>query len=298
MISQTIYKPRISGMGGKYASHASFLSAAIHAGIRVRRDWDRLYIPAVIYASAITVDQNTNVTVEDSSDGVCLPPAGTFRADFSGQTGQITGSKIYWRSRKLQGDGTFEEWKKMGSGPTADPYEGNGPIMTSADAGVCQLEALLVLPNGSQVEFPYVRMRDARSIEDSTFTTNDLQQAGSPDFFGVTSNQISLDIRNKAVKWLGSVQYGFTKQIEVDFDNMFSPDMRNADKCNLFVTHTARSVGATTPYFIYKNGGYLQVFHSRRSHMMIGMATLGYICISVHLDGFMVIQIHRYNLEV
>jgi hypothetical protein len=32
-LSQTIYKPRISGMGGKTASHASFLTSAKHAAI-------------------------------------------------------------------------------------------------------------------------------------------------------------------------------------------------------------------------------------------------------------------------
>ncbi len=209
------------------------------------------YLPSVISANRITVAANMDVTVLDSSDGVCLPLQGSFQAMFPAPTENFAGTKIYWRSRRLKGDGMFEGWKKMAPGPTANPYEGNNPTITPAEAGVFQFEALLTFPNGNEIEFPYVRMQDARSIKDSSVIPllNALQQAGSPDFFGVTSNQLSLEIRNKAVKWLGSTKYSFNKNVEVDFDSLWNPDMTNKDKCTLFVTHVSRSVGATTPYY-------------------------------------------------
>ena len=159
---------------------------------------------------------------------------------------------IFWNEKKLKGNGLFEPPARMTTGPKIFPEADNAySTITHSTSGVFQLDAIIHLENGLEIEVPYVRMQNARSIQDGSPEPqiNELLKAGTLDFFGVSSNQTSLDIRNKAVTFLGSTRYSFDKQMEVDFDNLFNPTMKDRNKCTIFVTHISRSVGATTPYY-------------------------------------------------
>lgn len=122
--------------------------------------------------------------------------------------------------------------------------------MDSRQAGIYQLQALLVLPNGLEIELPFVRMRNAKSIKDSLDTENLLQKAGAPDFFGVTFDDKDIAIRNKAMSWLGSTQYRFRVDVKVDPTSWTNPDMYRRDKCSLFLLHVANTSGAPAPFYI------------------------------------------------
>ncbi len=192
-------------------------------------------------------------------DGVCVLPLDTIDVDFDGLA-NIDYSAILppevvfrWEYRKLKTDGNFEDWILMRAGGLL------GPVVTSPETswvvsyfGCFQVRALLLFPDDSFVEFPLTRMRDGRSIQDSTPLTNPLQQAGSPDFFGVAPNAISLSVRNKAASWLGATNYAKVNNVPIEPGNLLNPNMTNSDKCTVFLTHVSITAGAACPfYYLY-----------------------------------------------
>ena len=212
------------------------------------------YVPIAISAVGLLIGPDSYVTEEDRSDGVCLPATGKLQGSFNGDIGNFPESKLYWQSRKLKGDGSFENWITMVPSflDNEEWYDhGYQGIISNVEPGVFQFRVVWVFSNGNQIEFPYVRRRDSRSIKngDQIPLANELLKAGALDFFGVAENEISFKLWKKAKSFLGSTRYSFDQEVETQFDNLLSPSLKNSNKCNIFVTHVARSVGATTPYF-------------------------------------------------
>ena len=129
------------------------------------------------------------------------------------------------------------------------PLEGYHVILRGEQPGIYQLEARLILPDSREINFPFVRMRDAKSIKNRLGDTNQLLIAGKRDYFGVYMNEQSKAIRDAAVSWLGASGYSLDKNVPTQPGNIMNPSTKNRPKCNLFVTHISNSVGATTPYF-------------------------------------------------
>jgi hypothetical protein len=162
--------------------------------------------------------------------------------------------EIYWMTRKLKGDGTLEEWKAIFEPNPLDPLnplalKGAHRSVSDRLPGIYQLKAVLLLPDATQIDFPYVRMRDARSLKNSGNVPNPRLFAGQPDYFGICANPLSKAVRNKAVEWLGATGYAAANNIPIEPGNIFNPGTTGSPKCNIFVTHIANQVGATTPYF-------------------------------------------------
>lgn len=163
---------------------------------------------------------------------------------------------IQWMKRKLEGDGTLGEWNVIFQPNPDNPLNplaltGAHRSVTSLHPGIYQLKAVLVLPDASTIDFPLLRMRDGRSIKNSEDVTNPLLKAGKPDYFGICTNPLSKAVRNKAVEWLGDTGYAKVKDVAIEPGNIFNASFSTAGspKCNIFVTHIANQVGATTPYF-------------------------------------------------
>ncbi len=200
-------------------------------------------------------DGDTDTTPVNGSDGMCINPAGGIQATFKGLHSELPqGTKILWQKRQLSGGGTMGDWVGMApAGSNAEPYEGDFVTMVVSQPGIYQLQAVLLFPNGQKVEFPYTRMRNARSIKNGDGIENPLLKAGKPDYFGVARNDRSIFVREEAIKWLGSVKYAVTEQVITDPDTITQPSTIGSPKCNLFVTHLSNRVGATTPYWVRWN---------------------------------------------
>ena len=134
--------------------------------------------------------------------------------------------------------------------PSEEKSEGDFPTMEIPEPGIYQLQAVYSFPNGQQVEFPFVRMRNAKSITNSKGDKNILLKAGQPDYFGVARNDRSVFVRDAAIRWLGSTVYSKDNPMVTDSSSLYNPDTKGRSKCNLFVTHISNSVGATTPYYV------------------------------------------------
>lgn len=191
------------------------------------------------------------------ADGVCVEPGAQVLVKFC--ENETNGDfrpewmETIWQKRQLRGDGTFYAWSNQAAIP--DAY-GDGEIISIDDPGCHQIRALVTLDDGRKVEFPYLRMRHARSIRNSRNVDNPLLKAGQPDYLGVAENPLSLNVRNRAVEWLGSAKYRKAVNVPTQPGHQFNPDLGitpgrpdGSPKCNVFVTHIANQAGAATPYF-------------------------------------------------
>lgn len=126
----------------------------------------------------------------------------------------------------------------------------------SSKAGIFQLQAVYLFPDGTKIPIPYLRMADGKNIQDGADppNTNFNLKAGQPDYIGVCRNELSLNVRDQAVRWLGSTAYAQREQVSIKAGYIYNPDTKGANKCNLFVTHISNRVGATTPFF-YRHWG-------------------------------------------
>ena len=205
---------------------------------------------------------------EEGDNGTCVNDNEIFRVLFGNYLPTNLASyngtplKLHWFKRKLNGGGTFEPWTLMYDPfalPPTDliPLESYHAILRGEQPGIYQLEARLILPDSREINFPFVRMRDAKSIKNGDDDENPLLKAGQPDYFGVCSNDTSKYVWNAAVQWLGSALYAQTASMVTEPGNFMNPKTSGSPKCNLFVTHLANSVGARTPYFVRKKWGIL-----------------------------------------
>lgn len=210
------------------------------------------FIPATVELYGYNLfEGDHDITPVDETTGVCITPAGRIQPHFNGYgSSMIAGTRIFWQKRLLSGAGTMGAWSYIYPvDPAEDQYEGDWPTIEVADPGIYQLQAVLSFPNGQQVEFPYLRMRNAKSINNSRDVENELLKAGQPDYFGVVRNDRSIFVRDAAIRWLGSTAYSKDSPLITDPGSLYNPGMKGKSKCNLFVTHIANSVGATTPYY-------------------------------------------------
>ena len=190
-------------------------------------------------------------------DGACIITGNSFVADFGNPYPELINNyvgepvKIHWWKRQLAGGGTLGQWKQMKiPGWEELPYEGKHVALMPSMSGIYQLQARLLLPGGIPVEFPFVRLRNAKAIVNGKDIANNLLKAGQPDYFGVCLNAQALAVRDGAVPWLGSTAYRKDANwVATDPSSVLNPDTRKSPKCNIFVTHVANQVGAATPYF-------------------------------------------------
>jgi hypothetical protein len=198
------------------------------------------------------VDVNHPISGPIIENGACVIIGESFVADLNFPSDRnFPDLKIQWQKRKLESDGTLGEWTFITmDGYQATPYEGKHLALSFRNAGIYQLQALVIFPNGTKIELPFVRLRDAKSIKDSLKKENMLQKAGAPDFFGVTYDKADQKIRDTAVSWLGSKKYRVDVQVKVDPLALFNPALMGKDKCTLFLLHVANTSDAPVPYYI------------------------------------------------
>jgi hypothetical protein len=220
-------------------------------------------VPAEIVLSSSNIDNNPDYQYRDSDQGLCLLAGEAFEAylyDYRPNTKNI---KILWQKRRLRGGGTLGEWETMEplmnltesqSSEPPDDLDSRAFAYLRSDPGIFQFQAVYSFPDGTKIPIPYLRMADGKSIQNGDLVpkTNDKLKAGQPDYIGVCRNDLSLKLRNEAVRWLGSKAYNFEGKVSIQGGNPFNPNTKNRNKCNLFVTHLANRMGAVTPYFYRK----------------------------------------------
>lgn len=190
-------------------------------------------------------------------DGLCVNLLETFALDFNGTERDtvddlIPDEWITWQSRRLQADASFEAWSTFRLGNFGPEKTGNSVAVSKGLHGIFQVRAVLTPPDADPIYFPAVRMRDATNPIDSLGSKKKILTAGQPEYFGVVNEQKSLDVRNKAVSWLGSLQYA--REANVSMVGALIPPQRNpstqgSDKCNIFIAHVIGSVSAPVPYY-------------------------------------------------
>jgi hypothetical protein len=93
-------------------------------------------------------------------------------------------------------------------------------------------------------------MGHAKGMKNSNHFPNALLKAGQPDYIGVCPNEVSFRLREMAVNWIGRTDYAFRNNVTTQAELLsWNPDTSRTWKCNLFLTHLANRVGATTPYW-------------------------------------------------
>lgn len=209
------------------------------------------YVPG-----SITTETGSAYPFVVPENGTCVTSTGNFIVNFGNgfAGGGQDSMKIHWYKRKLNGTGSFEEWVQMYDPfhmPATEliPLEGWREPLRGEQPGIYQLEARLDLSDGRTIKFPFVRMRNARSIKNGDGDENPLLKAGQPDYFGVCDNDISKNVRDAAVIWLGDTGYSGTQDINTKAGDPNNPSTKGSPKCNLFVTHISNSVGASTPFY-------------------------------------------------
>lgn len=197
-------------------------------------------------------------------DGACVTPLQGFTVNFGNDRATSipyrnwTRPVVRWYKRKLLGNGTLEsngdgspKWERMSYDHDNKPFEGTHLSVHSRYPGIYQLQARMVLPEGQEIEFPFVRLRDDRSIADSSVPprVNPLQKAGSPDFFGVANGSEKILLRNSARSWLGSIQYRRGAHVDIYPGSATNPSMIDADKCTTFLLHVGNTSGMPVPFY-------------------------------------------------
>jgi hypothetical protein len=177
--------------------------------------------------------------LEPPEDGMCLVKGIGFDARIEGYYAQNIRSyqvKLLWQKRRLSGDGSFGQWENMP--PEKDIWETGADestlhldsrgyaYLSIHEAGIYQLQAVFSFPDGTKIPVPYLRMADGKNIQDGHDITNLNLKAGKPDYIGLCRDQHSLNIRNEALKWLGSTAYAFEKQVSIKAGNIFNPDTK------------------------------------------------------------------------
>ncbi len=212
------------------------------------------FLPAYVSLRETEVQEGTFpnlIAAGIPKNGICVRRYQPFHANLVGHEHYyLENAVVRWQSRRLLTNGTLTNWDWMRSASTQQPYQGHiGFVSGGENSGIHQMRAVLILPNGEHIYYPYLRMRDAKSIRDSEGTPNELLRAGQPDYFGVCLGLLSKAIRDKAVSWLGSTQYAADQQVTIMPGAIWNPNTKRSPKCNIFVTHVANSVGAYTPYY-------------------------------------------------
>ncbi len=163
--------------------------------------------------------------------------------------------EIRWMTRKLEGDRKLAtDWEAIFELDPENPLElraieGEHKSVAGMNCGIYQVKAVLILPDATMIDFPFVRMRDARSIKNRDGDPNPLLRAGQSDYIGICKDATSKAVRERAVTWLGATGYSLGANVPILPGDPDNPVTRGASKCNIFVTHIANQEGATTPYF-------------------------------------------------
>jgi hypothetical protein len=179
------------------------------------------------------------------SQGACIQLGDGARLsliNYSPGSNQIT---TEWQTRRLMGHGALADWETNTPSGSADFCPDSG--------GIYQIQALIKFSDGTKIPVPYLRMRDAKAIKNGDGLENSSLKAGQPDYVGVCWNQLSLDLRDEAIRWLGRTEYAKAARVPVEPFNPFNPSTKDRDKCSIFLTHLANRVGAETPYFYRKS---------------------------------------------
>ena len=163
--------------------------------------------------------------------------------------------ELRWMTRKLEGDRKLAtDWEAIFELDPENPLElraieGAHKSVAGMNCGIYQVKAVLILPDATMIDFPFVRMRDSRSIKNRDGDPNPLLKAGQPDYIGICKDATSMAVRVRAVTWLGATGYSLRANVPILPGDPDNPVTRDASKCNIFVTHIANQEGATTPYF-------------------------------------------------
>jgi len=189
-------------------------------------------------------------------DGMCILPGNGFFVDFDGLYGDskfdvwLPDATFEWQGSRVKLNGKFEQSTVL----CHNGLPGHLPEQTVSvfNEGCYHLQLEITLPDSSQIDMPYTRRWNARSIVDSDFVAAASGRAGAPDYFGVANDSVAMDIRDRARAFLGSTQYRKAALIVTNPyppGDMWNPNTINYPKCNIFVTHVSNCVGNWTPYW-------------------------------------------------
>jgi len=176
-------------------------------------------------------------------DGACILLGDGISASISPYYSDTNRITIGWQMRQLSGDGQLWSWSDV------TQYYGICPPFP----GIYQIQALFKFPDGTKIPVPYLRMADAKAIINGNNEKNALLKAGQPDYIGVCRNELSLKLRDEAIRWLGRTDYAWEAKVSVKPGSLFNPSTWKKNKCNIFLTHLANRMGAETPYFYRKS---------------------------------------------
>jgi hypothetical protein len=194
--------------------------------------------PPLIKGKAFSVSAPLPVDITVRKKGEIPPPDGLvlkvgdtaeFRlCDNDPASFPIPANQITWYQRKLEANGSLDAWGQVGTGVR---YE-----KTNAQAGIYEVKARIT-SSGSNIEIIFDRNQDALHGANSDGVFNEHLRAGKPDYYGVSSSDGQIRLRNSAKSWLGSIVYARTTHIDIDPVWPNNPDLTGAPKCNIFVFH-------------------------------------------------------------
>jgi hypothetical protein len=207
------------------------------------------------------IEQDPQYLYKPFDEGACIQLGDAVDAHVVGyftETDEIT---IQWQTRRLSGDGSLDAWEtatpllaKVERDDPEPPHDLNSrqfAYIKPEFPGIFQFRAVFNFPDGTKIPAPYLRMAHAKGRFDgsSPRDPNLHLEAGQPDYLGVCRNELSLKLRNEAIRWLEKTDYSYESRVPINPGWPYNPSTFRKNKCNLFLTHLSNRVGANTPYF-------------------------------------------------
>lgn len=168
-------------------------------------------------------------------DGICVVKNTVLTFSIPGVAAESS-LTLDWEIRQLQRNGSLGEWVSVGQG---NPFD-----YTAEDPGIYQLRAQIDI-GSAVVESVWSRQNDENGGADSHGTFNEMYRMGEPDFFGVATAPVQLEIRKQARLNLNSTAYALAASLNLFIGGPTYSSTQN--KCNAFVYHKASDAGAPVP---------------------------------------------------
>jgi len=140
-----------------------------------------------------------------------------------------------WHTRRLMSNGAYEAWQLA-----SYSHPGASFAYTPTLGGVYQVRALASVEAGGVDERTYV-WNDADLVD-----SFGLKEAGDMKMLGVAECQWQIDLRNRALAYIGSSSYSRASSVSSQYG--FSGMPEGSWKCNIFVAHSIMRAGLQVPH--------------------------------------------------
>lgn len=218
------------------------------------------YLPLPVDLSHCNLDEEPNFQSKSFVRGACVLPEDCIMAMMPGYGWVSDQIVLRWRKHRLHGDGSVGDPEevtpllsavdKLVPGLPDHFYSRNWAFFRIDEPGIYQFDAQINFPDGTKITAPYLRMKHAKGLTDGNDISNPLLKAGKPDYIGVCPNQLSYNLRQMGVEWIGRTEYSNANHVTIDWGwTKWNVSTKGKPKCNIFLTHIANRVGATTPYY-------------------------------------------------